>query len=827
MQFGGGMSEFKYGFILNSFFNKYFSQIKRPKNYIGKIYEITDNDIYPVFIGKNVDFIEFLYLNHTLKINDLKTIDYVNELNTFLWETPSNVITKFFSNIKKSKTSVFESLIQKQSPVLIFLKKSSFLKLSSDEFKQNPLSELVELQKKVDKPIVLIPQILVFEKEPKDLDSFMKNTNPNFLKIIYQLMKYYKNSYAKILEPINLNDYMKENKEKSDNDIAESLWSKILYKLDKEEQIVTGPTVRTPKINIEQILLSKNVVKAVDEYSKEKKITIDAAQNEAKKILDKMMANYSFFIAEKFAFLVGLLFKKIYDGIIFSDSEIERLKELSKEYTLVYVPCHKSHIDYLAISYIFLNNGLVSPHIAAGDNLSFFPMGFFFRKSGAFFLKRTFKGDNFYATLFNEYINKLLNDKFSLEFFIEGGRSRTGKLLPPKTGMMSMVLDSFFYGLNKKIALIPVAINYEKVVEEKSYIKELYGQEKQKENINTILSNRKILNSKFGRIYIRFAEPLKLDEYFKESNNLLSKDEKNYHLTKISYKIMHNINKSFVITATPVLGLCLLTEKDKTEFQFSELLGKFLAIVKVIYEKNVNLSNTFDTPVLALEEAVKFFKSNKLLNTVNEEKELYSFGKEQRAHIEYYKNSIIHLFINEAFLFTALLKSNKISDLKKTVKIFSSLFRDEFIFNPNEKYDKSFNDFNDLLISKEVLVKKNDELFINDEKMPLKQTFYTSIIMNFIESYHFCIKEIILLAGKEKISEKGFIKYLINEGLRQKNNIKYNESINKNKFENCLKMLIESELLTKEQAGKDKFYKINNVNKLTEMKVFLSDFLTK
>jgi len=109
----------------------------------------------------------------------------------------------------------------------------------------------------------------------------------------------------------------------------------------------------------------------------------------------------------------------------------------------------------------------------------------------------------------------------------------------------------------------------------------------------------------------------------------------------------------------------------------------------------------------------------------------------------------------------------------------------------------------------------------------LKQSFYTSIIMNFIESYHFCIKEILLLAGKEKISEKGFIKYLINEGLRQKNNIKYNESINKNKFENCLKMLIDSELLTKEQTGKDKFYKINNINKLTEMKVFLSDFLTK
>jgi len=230
---------------------------------------------------------------------------------------------------------------------------------------------------------------------------------------------------------------------------------------------------------------------------------------------------------------------------------------------------------------------------------------------------------------------------------------------------------------------------------------------------------------------------------------------------------------------------------------------------------------------LALEEAVKFFKSNKLLNTVNQEKELYSFNKEQRPHIEYYKNSIIHLFINEAFLFTALLRNNKISDVKKTVKLFSSLFRDEFIFNPNEKYDKSFNDFIDFMVSKEVLVKKNDELFINDEKMTLKQTFYTSIIMNFIESYHFCIKEIILLAGKEKISEKGFIKYLINEGLRQKNNIKYNESINKNKFENCLKMLIDSELLTKEQTGKDKFYKINNINKLTEMKVFLSDFLTK
>jgi len=195
---------------------------------------------------------------------------------------------------------------------------------------------------------------------------------------------------------------------------------------------------------------------------------------------------------QKFVITLNLIFSKLYSEIDIPEKDINYIKDLLKTHTVILAPSHKSHIDYLVLSYMFYLNGLVPPHIAAGDNLSFFPMGYIFRRSGAFFLKRSFRHDKFYYTIFKQYLTKLLKDGFNIEFFIEGTRSRTGKLLPPKIGMLSMFFDAFWENINKRIAILPVAVNYEKIIEEKSYVRELSGAEKQKENLNAVLSNRKL-----------------------------------------------------------------------------------------------------------------------------------------------------------------------------------------------------------------------------------------------------------------------------------------------------------------------------------------------
>ncbi len=781
-------NNFKYGFILKYLFNKYFSKINDAPNYKELISETFKKDALFVFVGKSVDFIQYLYLNHTLKSLKLPDISYVNELTTFLWETPTTLFSKIFS---KRESSLKEALKSKK-PAMIFLRKSSLLGIGNCEFKDNPLVDLIKFQKESKLPIYIIPKMLLLKKEAETIrEAINHKKNPSAFHITYQLIRFYKNANAKLLEPISLQDFIAENSKKTDIDLAESLSSKLLYKIEKEEEIIRGPIVKGPKINIEQIIATPEIQKAIEEKSKTDKKKREDIEELAIKTLKKIAANYQVSYIRKFSALLSLIFRKIYDDLNMVDDELERLKELSKEYTLVLTPCHKSHIDYLVLSHLFFQKGMIPPHVAAGDNLSFFPMGTLFRRSGAFFLKRTFRHDLFYSAIFKQYLTQLINDRFSIEFFIEGTRSRTGKLMPPKTGMLSMVIDYFKTGINKKIAIVPVSINYERVIEEKSYLKELSGMDKEKEGVNSIISSRKVLQSKFGRIYIRFGDPLKLDKYCENQAKYKDKNITN----KIAYELLDDINRKMIVTASAILGISLLTLPNSGKVEFSELLGRFLSIHKILLNrKNIPMSNTLQTPVLALEEAIDFFIGNNHISILDKESELYKFTPQQRSGIEYYKNNIIHHFINEAIVLSAIKRFSDINDAKKEAVFLSEIFQDEFIINPELNYEDKFTEILERVENELIIKKSENQLLISDENAVLKNQFYEATIKNFFESYYFCFKEL-SLQKDDKLSYKNFLKHLIQKGNQNNKEIHYQESINKNKFENALKTLSSREII--------------------------------
>ena len=189
------------------------------------------------------------------------------------------------------------------------------------------------------------------------------------------------------------------------------------------------------------------------------------------------------------------------------------MRKAAKKAPLVIVPTHRSHVDYLVISYVFYNRGLIPPHIAAGINLSFFPLGYIFRRCGAFFIRRTFKDNPVYGMTFRHYLRKILKEGHWVEFFPEGGRSRTGKVLPPKLGMLRELLDAVADGVREDVYFCPVSISYEKVVEENAYRKELSGGAKKSESVGGVLKATKVLVTKHGRLSLRFAEPISTRDF--------------------------------------------------------------------------------------------------------------------------------------------------------------------------------------------------------------------------------------------------------------------------------------------------------------------------
>ncbi len=241
-----------------------------------------------------------------------------------------------------------------------------------------------------------------------------------------------------------------------------------------------------------------------------------AALLKARRYAVEIAANYSQAFVTFMALLLGRLWNRLYDGVEFE--HVEKLNEIGDGAEIIYVPCHRSHMDYLLLSYVIYRKGFAVPHIAAGVNLNMPVIGHFLRKGGAFFMRRSFKGDALYAAVFAKYLGFMMARGHPLEYFIEGGRSRTGRLLAPRAGMLSMTVRSYLRDPKRPVVFMPVYFGYERIVEGRTYIGELSGLPKQKESVFGLLKSLSVLRSKFGKVHVNLGQPIVLDELLQRHN---------------------------------------------------------------------------------------------------------------------------------------------------------------------------------------------------------------------------------------------------------------------------------------------------------------------
>ena len=241
-----------------------------------------------------------------------------------------------------------------------------------------------------------------------------------------------------------------------------------------------------------------------------------AALRVARRYALEIAANYSQPFVTFMALVLGRLWNRLYDGVEFE--HVEKLQEIGDGAEIIYVPCHRSHMDYLLLSYVIYRTGFAVPHIAAGVNLDLPVIGRFLRKGGAFFLRRSFKGDPLYAAVFAQYLGFMMARGHPLEYFIEGGRSRTGRLLPPRTGMLSMTVRCYLRDPKRRVMFVPVYFGYERIVEGRTYIGELSGRAKQKESISGLIKSLSVLRRKFGKVNVNLGQPIALDELLQRRN---------------------------------------------------------------------------------------------------------------------------------------------------------------------------------------------------------------------------------------------------------------------------------------------------------------------
>ena len=328
----------------------------------------------------------------------------------------------------------------------------------------------------------------------------------------------------------------------------------------------------------------------------------------AKKALhyvEEISANYKYSAIKALEILLDFVWTRIFDGVRVRN--FETVAEVAKKGQIIWMPCHRSHLDYLLLSYLLSKKGVVTPHIAAGVNLSFWPAGPIFRRSGAFFLRRSFKGNKLYTHVFSLYVDYLLQHRFPVEFFQEGGRSRIGKSLVPKTGFLSFCVQSLIARKTESAYFVPVYFGYDKVMEDDSYARELSGAAKQKESLWQLLKSVRYLFSKYGRVDVSFGTPFSFGEFWTEQANkgdggrnalaglpsrladleegLEPRDPRVQELVKaLARRVNQGINSTAVASGSALLTSCLLAQESQT-FSKAEVCEH----VKALHQMVLNL----------------------------------------------------------------------------------------------------------------------------------------------------------------------------------------------------------------------------------------------
>ncbi|ELY6211125.1 glycerol-3-phosphate 1-O-acyltransferase PlsB [Cronobacter dublinensis] len=474
-----------------------------------------------------------------------------------------------------------------------------------------------------------------------------------------------RDSFVRFSPPVSLRRMATEHG--TDKRIAQKLARVARMHFARQRLAAVGPRLPARQDLFNKLLSSKAIARAVEDEARTKKISHEKAQQNAVALMEEIAANFSYEAIRLTDRVLGFTWNRLYQGINVHNAE--RVRQLAHDgHEIVYVPCHRSHMDYLLLSYVLYHQGLVPPHIAAGINLNFWPAGPIFRRLGAFFIRRTFKGNKLYSTVFREYLGELFSRGYSVEYFVEGGRSRTGRLLDPKTGTLSMTIQAMLRGGTRPITLVPIYIGYEHVMEVGTYAKELRGATKEKESLLQMLRGLSKLRN-LGQGYVNFGEPLPLitflNQHVPEWRDAIDPIEAvrpawlTPTVNEIAAQLMVRINNAGAANAMNLCCTALLASRQRslTREQLTEQLECYVSLLRnVPYAADATVPDATATQLI--EHAVQMNKFEVEKDTIGD---IIILPREQAVLMTYYRNNIMHMLVLPSLIAAIVTQHRRIS----------------------------------------------------------------------------------------------------------------------------------------------------------------------
>ena len=466
--------------------------------------------------------------------------------------------------------------------------------------------------------------------------------------------------------PISLRGVMEEWPDLDGERLARKVARVLRMHFHRIRAAVIGPDLSHRRTVVDAVLNAEPVRAAIAASAAKDKIAPAKAWRNAHKIMLEIAADYSYPVVRSVSMLLSNFWNKLYDGITLH--HFDKARAAAPGFEVVYVPCHRSHTDYLLLSYQLHISGVVVPHIAAGVNLDLPVIGPILRRGGAFFLRRSFKGNALYSVIFNEYLAQLIDRGVPIEYFIEGGRSRTGRLLTPHLGMLAMTIRAFMRAPRRPVLFQPVYIGYEKLMEGKSYAGELGGKPKEKESLFGLLRGLGVLRQRYGHVTLNFGEPIELTpmldatgaDWRQAEDDPQGKPEwLNTVTSRLGEQIQININRAADVNPINLLALVLLAT-PKHAMAEADLLAQ-LDLTKALFEE-LRYSDRITLTAMNSAGIVQYGEHMGWIERVTHPLgDVLSVGGEQAVLLSYFRNNVLHLTATAAWVACCFLNNRRMS----------------------------------------------------------------------------------------------------------------------------------------------------------------------
>ncbi|MFT4569889.1 MAG: glycerol-3-phosphate O-acyltransferase [Hyphomicrobiaceae bacterium] len=776
-----------------------------------------------VYVLRHRSFLDYFLVNFVLRREGLPLAAFANGVSTLplapLADSIRGVVARF---TQRGQTANAHELcsdnVEAGRAVLVFMRgrrSRGLVDLIRNRPRTAPvgtdyLREVVRSQRTSGRPVHVVPLGLFrghsFRRRETGISALVSSVAdvPSDTRKLLTYWWKHKDLFVAGATDIDIGEFLARYQSDLEERLVRRLSRTIQVYIHREERLVLGPALM-PRRKIKSIVLDNEPTeRLIRKLAADRGVTEAKVRREAERYFEEMASEFNGVVFAGIAYLFDKIWNRMFQGM--EPIGFQKVLDKAKHHPIVLVPCHRSHLDYLILTYLFHLNFVSPPHIAAGINMAFFPMGYFFRSAGAFFIRRTFGDNELYKMVFRQYLTFLIREGYTQEFFIEGGRSRTGKILTPKLGMLAAITSAYCDGVRRDLYLVPVSIHYGRIVEEEAYQHELAGGEKEPESLGALMRARRFLKQKFGTIYISFADPISLSDELGDRKQRFGEstedpeieEEKRRFDQKLGFRILRDVNEASVAGATSISATVLLGASH-WGLRYEEFRRRANATAELVLWRGITPTSSLQRNLGDFRESVDFLAGNGLIEVVTRGREDILVVKDnKRLALDFYKNNLIHAFLVPSLVGYCLLDGVPREKLVEAVHWWLDLFRWEFPLPPREQLETSVAAY--VEYAEEIGALGENGI---DPQHPLMAPTINAL-ENFREAYYVAARTVIDALGEDGMSEKALLAEIRREHQTGVvvGEVTKPEGASKEVFLNALNRYVELDFVCTEKRGR-------------------------